>query len=83
MIRYCEQCRDFHEENDLCPKYKEQLKQHPEWLGEVANFATVAAQYQLITSQSLNGVAQAVNKIVGTNLSYEGYSFGLFAKNRN
>lgn len=71
-MRYCEKCRDFHEENDLCPKYKEQLKQHPEWLGEAANFATVAAQYQLITSQSLNGVAQAVNKIAGTNLAYEG-----------
>lgn len=46
MMRYCEKCRDFHEENDLCPKYKEQLKQHPEWLGEAAYFATVAAVYQ-------------------------------------
>ena len=35
MIRYCEQCRAFHEENDLCPKYKEQLKQHPEWFNEM------------------------------------------------
>ena len=35
MIRYCEQCRDFHEENDLCPKYKELLKQHPEWFNEM------------------------------------------------
>ena len=35
MIKYCEQCRDFHEENDLCPKYKEQLKQHPEWFNEM------------------------------------------------
>ena len=72
MIRYCEKCRDFHEENALCPKYKELLKQHKEWLGETATFATVAAQYQLITSQSLNTIAQAVNKIAGTNLSYEG-----------
>ncbi len=35
-VRYCEQCRGFHEENDLCPKYKEQLKQHPEWFNEMA-----------------------------------------------
>ena len=35
MMIYCEQCRDFHEENDLCPKYKEQLKQHPEWFNEM------------------------------------------------
>ena len=72
MIRYCEKCRDFHEENDLCPKYKDQLRRHPEWLGESANFATVAAQYHLITSQTLDGVSQAVNKIAGTNLAYEG-----------
>ena len=35
MMIYCEQCRNFHEENDLCPKYKEQLKQHPEWFNEM------------------------------------------------
>lgn len=35
MKKYCEQCRDFHEENDLCPKYKELLKQHPEWFNEM------------------------------------------------
>ena len=35
MKRYCEECRDFHEENDLCPRYKEQLKQHPEWFNEM------------------------------------------------
>ena len=72
MIRYCEKCRDFHEENELCQKYKDQLRQHPEWLGESANFAAVAAQYHLITSQTLDGVSQAVNKIAGTNLAYEG-----------
>lgn len=72
MIRYCEKCRDFHEENDLCPKYKEQLKQHPEWLGDAATFANVAAQYHLVTSQSLDGVAKAINNVAGTKLSYEG-----------
>lgn len=72
MIKYCEKCRDHHEENELCPKYKEQLKQHPEWLGEAADFANVAAQYQLVTSQALDGVASAINKIAGTKLSYEG-----------
>ena len=41
MKRYCEQCRDFHEENDLCPKYKEKLKQHPEWFDEMVQ--TVAS----------------------------------------
>lgn len=72
MIQHSEKFRDFHEEYFLCPKYKEQLKQHPEWLGEAANFATVAAQYQLITSQSLDSVAQAVNKIAGIIMAYEG-----------
>lgn len=41
MKKYCEQCRDFHEENDLCPKYKEKLKQHPEWFDEMVQ--TVAS----------------------------------------
>lgn len=72
MKKYCEQCRDFHDETDLCPKYKKQLQQHPEWLGEAANFATVSAQFQLITSQALDGVAQTVNKVAGTNFAYEG-----------
>lgn len=72
MIRYCERCKDFHEENDMCPKYKEQLKAHPEWLAEAADFANVAAQYQLVTSQTLDKVCQSVNKIAGSNLTYEG-----------
>lgn len=72
MIRYCEQCRDFHEENDLCPKYKELLKKHPEWLGEAANFTNVAAQYQLVTSQALEGVIDTINKVAGTTISRQG-----------
>ena len=43
MIRYCEQCRDFHEENDLCPKYKEKLKQHPEWFDEMVQTVACAS----------------------------------------
>lgn len=62
----------MHDENELCPKYKEQLKKHPEWVAEATDFATVAGQYHLITSQSLDHASQAVNKVVGTNLTYEG-----------
>ena len=72
MKRYCEKCRDYHDENEMCPQYKEQLKKHPEWLGQAANFATVAGQYHLISSQALDKGASLVNKICGTNLSYEG-----------
>ena len=43
MVKYCELCRSFHEINDICPKYKQDLKAHPEWMTEAANFATVAA----------------------------------------
>lgn len=42
MKRYCEKCRDFHDENDLCPKYKEQLKQHPEWFNEMVQTVVIA-----------------------------------------
>lgn len=72
MKKYCEQCRELHDENDMCPKYKELLKKHPEWLEEAVNFTTVAAEYSLITTQTLNEVAKTVNRVVGTNLSYEG-----------
>ena len=72
MKRYCESCRDFHEENELCPKYKKQLKEHPEWLAEVADFTIVAGEYHLASSQALDGICKTINKIAGTNLSFEG-----------
>lgn len=72
MVKYCERCRDFHDENDMCPKYKELLKKHPEWLSEAADFVNVAAQQQLVATQSLDQVCQTVNKLAGTNLSFEG-----------
>lgn len=72
LVRYCEKCRDFHEANDMCPKYKEQLKHHPEWLAEAADFANVAAQEQLVATQALNDVCKAVNKVANTNLAFEG-----------
>lgn len=72
MVKYCEKCRELHEQNDMCPKYKVLLKEHPEWLGEAVNFTTVAAEHSLITTQALNGVAKTINRIAGTNLSYEG-----------
>lgn len=43
MIRYCEKCKDFHDENELCPKYKEQLSQHPEWFDEMVQTVTSAS----------------------------------------
>lgn len=35
MVQYCETCKQLHDENELCPKYKEQLRQHPEWFNEM------------------------------------------------
>lgn len=72
MNWYCEKCKKIHGEEELCPHIKAQLKQHPEWVSEAANFATVAGQEALITSQALDGVAQGINKLAGTNLAYEG-----------
>ena len=56
----------------MCPYYLEQLKQQPSLLAEAVNFATVAGQYYLITSQALDGVAQKINKILNTQLNFEG-----------
>lgn len=72
MVRYCEKCRDFHEVNDMCPKYKEQLRNHPEWLAEAADFANVAAQERLVSTQALDGICKLVNKVSGSDLSFEG-----------
>ncbi len=72
MNWYCEKCKKLHEENELCPHIKAQLAEHPEWITEAANFTTVAGTERLITTQALDRVAQSVNKLAGTQLSYEG-----------
>jgi len=72
MKWYCEKCRKIHEEDEFCPRIKKQLGQHPEWLTEIADFTTAAGEEALITSQALDTAARGINKIAGTNLSYEG-----------
>lgn len=72
MKWYCSKCKKMHEEEELCPRFKQQLKDHPELLTEIANFTTVAGQHYLITSQALDEVAKGINKVAGTQLSYEG-----------
>jgi len=42
MVNYCRQCKGFHEEGEFCPKYKEQLKQHPEWFNEMVQTITTS-----------------------------------------
>lgn len=72
MDWYCDNCKKIHKSEELCPRIGEQLKNHPEWIGEVADFTVVAGQETLITSQALDDVAQGINKLIGTELSYEG-----------
>lgn len=72
MRWYCEKCKVVHNDNELCPRIKSQLKNNPGLLKEVADFATVTGEEVLITSQALDGVAKGINKVLGTNLSYEG-----------
>ena len=72
MVQYCNRCKVIHNNNEICPHHAKQLKKHPQLLGEAANFTSVAAQYHLISSQTLDSVAKSVNNITGSNLSYEG-----------
>lgn len=72
MKWYCEKCKKMHDDEEMCPRIKSQLEKHPEWLVEAANFTTVAGEEVLITSQLLDKAAQGINKLAGTNLSYEG-----------
>ncbi|WP_404405126.1 hypothetical protein [Jeotgalibacillus malaysiensis] len=69
---YCSMCKAIHKNDELCPCYKVQLEKNPHLLGEAANFTSIAAQHHLISSQALDGVARSVNKIIGSNLAYEG-----------
>ena len=72
MSWYCEKCKKIHVGEEICPRIKKQLSQHPEWISEAANFTTVAGEEALITNQILDTVAKKVNSIAGTKLSYEG-----------
>lgn len=72
MIWYCEKCKTTHSENELCPHLKDSLKNNPELLKKATDFVSVAGQYSLITSNSLDHVAQVLNKVTNLNLSYEG-----------
>lgn len=72
MTWYCENCKQLHSDDVMCPRIQKQLRNHPELLTEAANFTTIAGQYSLISSNALNTVAQGINKVVGTNLAYEG-----------
>lgn len=72
MRWYCDKCKRMHLENELCPKFKAQLVENPQLLTEVANFTSIAGQYALISTQGLDKVAQSVNKMAGTSLTYEG-----------
>lgn len=65
-------CQKLHEDTEVCPQIKAELVDNPKILREVSNFAIVAAQHHLITSQTLDHIARPVNRVLGTNLSYEG-----------
>jgi len=62
----------LHSDDELCPEMAKDLKNNPEWISQATNFATVAAQYRLVTSQDLNSVAQTINNISGSKLAFEG-----------
>lgn len=72
MKWYCEKCKKIHNDDELCPRIKEQMVKYPEWIPEAVNFAVVAGEEALITGQTLNRIAQSINKLTGTNLAYEG-----------
>ena len=72
MKWYCEKCKKIHDDNEMCPKIKAQLAEHPELVTEAADFTIMAGSEVLITSQLLDKTAQGINKLAGTSLSYEG-----------
>lgn len=71
-VKYCTRCKELHNKKDLCEDFKKQLKDNPKLFEEAVNFTNLSAQYHLINSQSLDKVAQQVNKVVNSNFSFEG-----------
>ena len=72
MKWYCEKCATIHDDNELCPKIKLQLKNNKNLLGEAANFITVAVEYNLITSNNMNKILEPISNLLNSNLTYEG-----------
>lgn len=72
MAWYCEKCKKLHKDEEMCPHICKQLRKSPELLVDAANFIIVAGQYGLVTSNALNVAAQQTNKLIGTDLTYEG-----------
>ena len=71
MKWYCKKCKTIHGENEFCPKMKERLNAHPEWIAGAVRFAIVASEGNLIKGQALDKMAQTINKVTGTKLSFE------------
>ena len=72
MKWYCEKCATIHDDNELCPKIKLQLKNNKNLLGEAANFITVAGEHNLITSNNMNKILEPISNLLNSNLAYEG-----------
>ena len=72
MRWYCEKCKSFHAEDEICPQIKIQLKKHPEWIPLAGDFTIVAGEEALITTQALDKVVQEINALTGSKLTYEG-----------
>ena len=72
MIYFCETCRTTHQENELCPNMIKMLKMNPSLLTRAVNFCNISGIYHLVTSQTIDKTAIGVNKLIGTNLRFEG-----------
>lgn len=71
MKWYCEKCKKIHTDDEFCPRIQRQLKESPELLSEAANFTAIAGEYSLVTTNALDTVAQEINKLTGSNLTFE------------
>ena len=72
MKWYCEKCATIHDDNELCPKIKLQLKNNKNLLGEAADFITVAGEHNLITSNNMNKIFKPISNLLNSDLTYEG-----------
>ena len=72
MDIYCKACREVHDSEYLCSPLKKQLSDNPTLFKEAMDFINLAGQYHLVSSQTLDQVANGINKLSNTNINFEG-----------
>lgn len=66
MKRYCPTCKEFHESDAICPRYKQQLLNHPELLPGAANKVSSLSHLPLVAKPGVRSLFYSSSRIIQT-----------------